>query len=446
MTKTEFPSDFVWGAATAAYQIEGAWDEDGKRESIWDRFSHTPGTIESGDTGDVAADHYHRWQADIGLMGEIGLQAYRFSISWPRIFPQGRGSVNQPGLDFYDRLVDGLLEAGIEPYPTLYHWDLPQALEDEGGWPVRATAEAFVEYADLMTQTLGDRVTHWMTLNEPHVSAVVGYLLGHHAPGRQDNEAALAASHHLLLAHGWAVPIIRQNVDQADVGIALNLFNFVPASPSYADRRAAWLADGMMNRWFLNPLVGREYPHDVLKAQGASMTVVEPGDMEAIAAPIDFMGVNYYTRGIVRSDEVPEEENAPRTVTPNEEETEMGWEVYPEGLYHILARLHFTYRFPAIYITENGAAFEDKVEPDGSVNDPQRISYLRRHFRQAARAIETGVPLKGYFVWSLMDNFEWAYGYSKRFGLIYVDYETQRRILKASARWYSQVIAANGLE
>ncbi len=445
-TITSFPSDFIWGAATASYQIEGAWDEDGKGESIWDRFSHTPGRVANGDTGDVAADHYHRWREDVALMQEIGLQAYRFSIAWPRLLPQGRGSINQAGLDFYDRLVDGLLEAGIEPFVTLYHWDLPQALQDEGGWPARSTAEAFVAYADLASRTLGDRVRYWMTLNEPSVSAIIGYLEGRHAPGHTDLDEALAAAHHLLLAHGWAVPVIRGNSPQAQVAIVLNLSPQTPASSSAADRAAAWQQDGVVNRWFLDPLSARGYPPDIVQHHGRPMDFVQDGDLEAIAAPLDFLGVNYYTRGIARSSAVPEAENAPQTAFPNPERTEMGWEVYPEGLYELLGRLHFDYRFPALYVTENGAAYPDQIGPDGRVDDAARVAYLEAHFIEAARAIAAGVPLRGYFVWSLMDNFEWAHGYSKRFGLVYVDYRTQRRILKTSAHWYRRVIAANGVE
>lgn len=443
--KIAFPERFIWGAATSAYQIEGAWDEDGKGESIWDRFSHTPGKIENGDTGDVACDHYHRWREDVALMKEIGLQAYRFSIAWPRLLPEGQGRVNPPGLDFYDRLVDALLEAGIEPFVTLYHWDLPQALQDQGGWLVRTTAEAFVEYADLASRILGDRVKRWITLNEPFVSAIVGYLEGRHAPGHSNLDEALVAAHHLLLGHGWAVSVIRRNSSGAQVGIALNLSGQTPASPSAVDRAAAWQRDGVVNRWFLDPLSARGYPADIVQYCGNPMDFVQAGDLEAIAVPLDFLGVNYYMRGVVRSDVVPEAENAPRTVFPNSKRTEMGWEVYPEGLYEILGRVHFDYRFPALYITENGAAYPDRIGPDGQVDDPLRVSFLKRHLAAAARVIATGVPLRGYFVWSLLDNFEWAHGYSKRFGLIYVDYQTQQRTLKTSAHWYRRVIAANAV-
>jgi len=440
-----FPSGFVWGAATASYQIEGAWDEDGKGQSIWDRFSHTPGRIANGDTGDVACDHYHRWKEDVGLMKELGLHAYRFSISWPRLLPEGRGRVNRGGVDFYSRLVDALLEAEITPYVTLYHWDLPQALQDQGGWPKRATAEAFVEYAEVVSHSLGDRVTYWITLNEPYVSASVGHLEGRHAPGHTDLDEALSAAHHLLLAHGWSVPVIRGNSNGAQVGITLNLSPHVPASPSVPDRAAAWQGDGILNRWFLDPISARGYPPDIIQHHGRPMDFVQAGDLEEIAVPLDFLGINYYFRTVVRSTLVPEAQNEPRMVFVNRNPTEMGWKLYPEGLYDLLGRLHFDYRFPALYITENGAAYPDEVGPDGHVDDPQRIAYLGEHLAAAARAIAAGVPLRGYFAWSLLDNFEWAHGYSKRFGLIYVDYPTQRRIPKASAHWYRRVIAANAV-
>ncbi|MEW5940792.1 MAG: GH1 family beta-glucosidase [Chloroflexota bacterium] len=434
----KFPSDFIWGAATASYQIEGAWNEDGKGESIWDRFSHTPGKIQDGDTGDVACDHYHRWESDLQLVKELGLGAYRFSIAWPRVLPNGRGRVSEVGLDFYNRIVDRLLEYNIEPYVTLYHWDLPQAIQDLDGWPARLSAEAFVEYADVVTRSLGDRVKNWVTLNEPWVSAFVGYREGRHAPGRTDVGEALAAAHYLLLAHGLAVPVIRRNSPRSNVGIVLNLTPQVPASPSAADRDAANWIDGYINRFFLDPLVGRGYPQDIVDGFGNEMAFIQPGDMQAIAIPIDFVGVNYYTRNIVRAHEVSEAENAPRTIFRGNEITEMDWEVYPEGLYKILGRLYFDYDFPAIYITENGAAFKDTVNADGEVDDPARLSCLRRHLEQVHRAIEAGIPVKGYFAWSLMDNFEWAFGYSKRFGLIHVDYETQKRTFKSSAKWYRE--------
>lgn len=444
--RSAFPQGFIWGAATAAYQIEGAWDEDAKGESIWDRFSHTPGNVDGGDTGDRACDHYHRWREDIAVMKAMGLDAYRFSVSWPRVFPDGRGEVNRAGLDFYNHLVDGLLEAGIEPYLTLYHWDLPQRLQDEGGWPARLSAEAFVEYADAVSRSLGDRVKRWITFNEPRVSAFTGYAEGIHAPGHTDLTEAIAASHHMLLSHGRVVPVIRANSPGSLVGITLDMQPNFPASPSLADRQAARFGDGRFNRWFLDPLAGRGYPQDVTQAYVTHMECVLPGDLEQIAAQIDFLGVNYYSRQIARSTSVPEEQNLPRAVIPSDERTEMGWEVYPEALYSILGRLHFDYGFPAIYITENGAAYADRVDGGGEVNDPARASYIKRHLEVILKAIRAGIPVHGYFAWSLLDNFEWSYGYSKRFGLVYVDFETQRRIPKASAKWYSRVVQINALE
>jgi beta-glucosidase len=444
--KLTFSKDFIWGAATASYQIEGGWDEDGKGESIWDRFSHTPGKVANGDTGDVACDHYHRWGDDVALMKDLGLKAYRFSISWPRILPEGRGKVNQAGLDFYSQLVDALLEADIEPWVTLYHWDLPQALQDEGGWPARMIIDAYVDYADVVSKALGDRVKNWITLNEPWVSAFVGYLEGRHAPGHTNLDEAVTASHQLLLSHGNAVPVIRANCPDANVGIVLNVSPQEPASPSIADRKAATWGDGHLNRWFFDALVGRGYPQDMVVAYGTDMGFVKAGDMDVIATPIDFLGINYYTRSIHRSKEVSEEEKEPRTLTRGDEITEMDWEVYPPGLYQILGRLHFDYAFPAIVITENGAAFKDEVSPDGQVHDPARLSYIKRHLEMVYKAIQIGAPVKGYFVWSLFDNFEWAYGYAKRFGIVYIDYLTQQRIPKSSANWYSKVINENSLD
>ncbi len=441
-----FPKDFVWGVATASYQIEGAWNEDGRGESIWDRFSHTPGKTLDGDTGDVACDHYHRWEDDLQMIKDLGLKAYRFSVAWPRVLPTGRGTVNQPGLDFYSNLVDGLLKLGIEPYVTLYHWDLPQELQDEGGWASRMVVDAFLEYTDIVTRALGDRVKNWITFNEPWVSAFVGYRDGRHAPGHTNLNEALAASHHLLLAHGLSVPLIRKNSPGCNVGITLNLTPQEPASVSVADRDAANWVDGYINRWFLDPLVGRGYPQDMLNSFGKVKEFVEEGDMEKIAVPVDFLGVNYYTRNISRSDKVSEAENSPRTVFRGSEITEMDWEVYPDGIYNMLGRLHFNYHFPAIFITENGAAFVDKVDENGEVHDPARLSYIRRHLQQVHRAIEIGVPMKGYFAWSLMDNFEWGFGYSKRFGIVYVDYATQKRTLKSSAKWYKGVVTENAVE
>lgn len=445
VTIKKFPSDFVWGAATASYQIEGAWNEDGKGESIWDRFSHTPGKVQGGDTGDVACDHYHRWESDLQLVKELGLNAYRFSIAWPRILPNGRGQINQAGLDFYKRILDRVLELHIEPFVTLYHWDLPQAIQDHGGWSARHNVEAFVEYADVVTRAFGDRVKNWTTFNEPWVIAFVGHLQGRHAPGHSDLHEALAVAHHILLAHGLAVPVIRRNSPGSHVGIVLNLTPKEPASPSFVDRVAATFDDGQNNRFFLDPLTGRGYPQDIVDRFGDTMSFVQPGDMDTIATPIDFVGVNYYTRNIVRSTKVSEAENAARTVFPVGMNTEMDWEVYPQGLYKILGRLYFDYDFPVIYVTENGAAYKDHVGTDGEVSDPSRVAYFQGHLEQVHRAIEAGIPVKGYFAWSLMDNFEWGFGYSKRFGIIHVDYKTQKRTLKSSAKWYRETVKRNAI-
>jgi beta-glucosidase len=439
-----FPSDFVWGAATAAYQIEGGWNEDGKGESIWDRFSHTPGKVAEGHTGDIACDHYHRWREDVSLMKDLGLKAYRFSISWARVLPDGRGRINQPGLDFYSRLVDELLRAGITPYATLYHWDLPQPLQDADGWPERDVIGAFCEYAEAVSRALGDRVRHWMTINEPHIISFLGYLDGVHAPGHTSQDEMLAAAHHVLLAHGMAVPIIRANSWDAQVGIAIDHYPQIPASESEADRSAALLQDGVLNRWFLDPLDGKGYPQDIVAHYHSNMEFVQAGDLQTMAAPIDFLGINYYFRYLVRSKEIPEAQNMPPTEFTTGEFTDMGWEVYPQGAYKLLKRLQADYHFPAFYFTENGAACPDQPDAAGKVDDPARVSFIQRHLEQMHQAILEGVPLRGYFVWSLLDNFEWAFGYTKRFGIVYVDYPSQKRIPKTSAKWYRQVIAEGG--
>jgi beta-glucosidase len=454
MTKLEFPPGFLWGTATASYQIEGAVHEDGRGESIWDRFSHTPGKIQDGSTGDVACDHYHRWREDIGLMKELGLQAYRFSIAWPRILPNGRGAINQAGLDFYSRLVDALLAAGITPFATLYHWDLPQTLQDAGGWPDRATAEAFVEYADVTSRALGDRVKHWITHNEPWCVSILSHQIGEHAPGWHDWPAALAAAHHVLLSHGWAVPVLRQNSPGAEVGITLNFTPATPASSSPEDVAATRWFDGFFNRWFADPLYRGAYPEDMVAAYTAEghlpsggPAFVHPGDLAAISAPIDFLGVNYYTRAVIGN---PGEAAAAPTPTQmeaaNAEHTEMGWEVYPAGLHDLLVRLQTDYRPGKLYVTENGASYSDGPGADGRVADERRRHYLRDHFAACKQAIDDGVHLAGFFVWSLMDNFEWAKGYTQRFGIVWVDYATQQRTPKDSALWYAQVIASNGLD
>lgn len=442
-----FPPDFVWGAATASYQIEGAVHEDGRGESIWDRFSHTPGKVVNGDTGDVADDHYHRWQEDIRLMQELGLQAYRFSIAWPRVIPDGGTHVNEAGLDFYDRLVDGLLAAGITPWATLYHWDLPQPLEDAGGWPNRATADAFLPYVEAVTRRLGDRVKHWITLNEPWCSAFLGYQIGVHAPGRTSFSDALAAAHTLLLAHGKAVPIIRRNSPDAQVGITLNLAQTYPATESEADQAAARRYDGYANRWFLDPLYGRGYPEDMLQLYGDMVPETEQQDFEIISPKTDFLGLNYYTPTIVRDGTDDPVLHVSHVRLQNVEFTAMDWAVVPQALRDQLVDIAQRYPTGPLYITENGAAYDDPppVDEDGErrVHDPQRVNYYALHLAACRQAIDDGAPLKGYFAWSLMDNFEWAFGYTKRFGIVYVDYATQQRTIKDSGRWYRDVIAAN---
>jgi beta-glucosidase len=426
--------------------------EDGRGESIWDRFSHTPGKIKDGSTGDIACDHYHRWREDVALMKELGLKAYRFSIAWPRILPQGRGQVNQAGLDFYSRVVDALLEAGITPFATLYHWDLPQTLQDAGGWPSRATAQAFVEYADVASRALGDRIKRWITHNEPWCASMLSYQIGEHAPGWQDWPAALAAAHHLLLSHGWAVPVLRQNSPDSEVGITLNFSPAYPATPSPEDLAAARHFDGYFNRWFADPLFRGTYPDDMVAAyidEGhlppGGPDYIHNRDMQAIATPVDFLGVNYYTRTVINSSNASVEADmqGAQPEEPGVEHTEMGWEVFPQGLYDLLVRLHTDYKPARIYITENGASYSDGPGSDGQVHDERRVSYLRDHFAAARRAIDAGVPLAGYFIWSLMDNFEWAKGYTQRFGIVWVDYPTQQRIPKDSALWYQQVMAEN---
>jgi len=435
----------VWGAATASYQIEGASQEAGKGESIWDRFCRVAGKISGGHTGDVSCDHYHRYQDDIQLMAQIGLKAYRFSVAWPRILPEGTGKVNQAGLDFYERLVDGILESGIEPYPTLYHWDLPQSLQDRGGWGNRDIVEWFGEYAAVVSNRLADRVKYWTTLNEPFGTAFAGHLLGDHAPGTKDSAVALKVSHHLLLSHGKAVQVIRQSVnDEAHLGIVLNLNPVHPASETDEDRAAARRFDGYLNRWFLEPLFRGSYPEDMLAWYGDSAPVIELDDLALISTKTDFLGVNYYSRRVVRAE--PDEAFLQcYEVHPEESEyTDSGREIYPKGIYEMLKHLHDEYGIPRLYVTENGAVFTDEVSQDGQVHDTKRIEYLHEHIVQVRKAIGDGVPVCGYFVWSLMDNFEWQFGYTYRFGLIYVDYTNRERIIKDSGYWYKRVIEEHG--
>lgn len=450
MSLAAFPPGFLWGVATSALQIEGGVREGGRGESIWDRFAAEPGRIADGSRPDVACDHYHRWWEDVELMRELGLGAYRFSIAWPRVVPAGRGAVNRAGLDFYDALVDGLLAAGIEPFPTLYHWDLPQALQERGGWGARDTAAAFVDYAAAVAHRLGDRVRRWTTHNEPWCAATLGHEEGHHAPGHRDPAEALRAGHHLLLSHGWAVDALRREAPGAEVGIVLIHSPAHPASGSEADRDAARWFDGFFNRWYLDPVFRGAYPADAVADRvaaghlpGPELPFVRDGDLAAVARPLDFLGLNYYSRVVLRAG--PDGRREAVQPAAREDRTEMGWECYPAGLRESLLRVHRDYAPRTIFITENGAAYADAADPQGRIVDTRRIAYLRGHLRAAHEAIAQGAPLAGYFLWSLLDNFEWAHGYAKRFGLFAVEPATRRRLPKASASWYHGVVAANAV-
>ncbi|HVA37864.1 MAG TPA: GH1 family beta-glucosidase [Candidatus Dormibacteraeota bacterium] len=435
---------FVWGAATSAYQIEGAVRADGRGPSIWDRFCATPGNIANGDAGDVACDHYRRFDEDVGLMAQLGLDAYRFSVSWPRVIPDGVGRVNQRGLDFYRRLVDRLVTVGIRPYVTLYHWDLPDVLQDRwGGWIGRDTADAFVEYADVVSHALGDGVEAWITLNEPWVSSWLSYGWGSHAPGYRDLQLGMQAAHHLLLAHGLAVPVIRRNTPRAEVGITLNFSAIDSASDDPLDVQAARAADVNVNLWFLDPIFHGTYHEHSLVPESHAALRIRDGDMAIIKAPIDFLGVNYYTRFTIRFNLSGATPFGDYVEVPHAKRTTMGWEIHPDGLYDTLARVQERCAPAKIYVTENGAAFPDTVSENGEIRDPERIAYLQSHLDQVRRAIDAGIPVAGYFAWSLLDNFEWTEGYRQRFGLVYVDYATQRRIVKESGRWYARMIAAS---
>ena len=442
-----FPDAFVWGAATAAYQVEGAVDVDGRGPSIWDTFTKLPGAIAGGDTGDVACDHYHRFPEDIALLSGTGLAAYRFSVAWPRVQPDGAGAANQKGLDHYRRVVDELLARGVVPYVTLYHWDLPQALQDRGGWPHRDTAHRFADYAAVVHDALGDLVKHWITLNEPKVSSHAGYGSGVHAPGISDLDQRNRAAHHLLLAHGLGLQALRDGRHAAgqQVGITLDVSPVVPAGDPAEDRAAARRVDGDSHRLFLDPVLRGELPADVVEQLGGEPAFghVLDGDLEVIAGPADFLGINYYRRmhvmasptGHLRA-EVVLPEGVP--VTSN------GWPVQPDGLRVVLVELKDAYPgLPPVFVTENGAAYDDDVEPDGTVHDPLRVDYLHRHLLALHEAIAAGVDVRGYFVWTLLDNFEWAEGYARRFGIVHVDHTTQRRVAKSSAAWLEEVARSN---
>ncbi|MDC2957815.1 GH1 family beta-glucosidase [Streptomyces gilvifuscus] len=437
-----FPHDFLWGTATAAYQIEGAVAEDGRAPSIWDTYSHTPGKVAGNDNGDVACDHYHRWREDIGLMRRLGTNAYRLSVAWPRVMPGGDGPVNPKGLAFYDELIDALLEADITPSVTLYHWDLPQALQDRGGWPERETALAFAEYSSVVAERLGDRVTQWATLNEPLCSAWIGHLEGRMAPGLTDLTAAVRASYHLLLGHGLAVDAIRAAAPSAQVGIVTNLSTVHAATDREEDVAAARRQDGHINRWWLDPVYGRGFPADMREVYGVELPERE-GDLAKIAAPLDWHGLNYYMPSTVADDPsapAPHVRSVRRLGVPR---TGMDWEIDANGIEALLLRLTDEYPIRRLYVTENGSAYPDVVRPDGTVDDPERQDYLERHLAACASAVRKGAPLVGYFAWSLLDNFEWAYGYDKRFGLVHVDYETQKRTIKGTGHRYADIIRAH---
>jgi beta-glucosidase len=453
-----FPKDFVWGCASSSYQVEGAWNEDGKGPSIWDTFVHTPDHVVNGETGDEAVDHYHRYKEDVALMKELGLDAYRFSVAWTRVLPAGTGAINQAGLDFYDRLVDELLKHKIEPYLCLFHYDLPQALQDKGGWPNRDTAYAFAEYARVVTERLSDRVKVWMTHNEPWVAAMAGYFAGVHAPGIKEVPAAFKALHHLMLSHGLAAEAIRSSAKQpVKVGITLNLNPIHPASRSKKDRDAASRMDAVLNRATLDPLLKGSTPiQESAVGKMLSGSLIKPGDLEKIRT-LDLLGVNYYTRTVVKYDpKFPVV--AAAQIHPEGKEYSGMWEIYPEGLYELLRRIWKDYlapipagdesavRAPEIMVTENGIPVPDGLDFDGRVRDERRIRYLRNHIAQVHRAMDEGVPVKGYFHWSLMDNFEWSLGYGQRFGLVYVDFRTQKRTVKDSGRWFADLIHEKGFD
>lgn len=434
-----FPRDFRWGAATAAYQIEGAWNLDGKGESIWDRFSHTAGKVAGGDTGDIACDHYNRYAEDVALMRDLGIRNYRFSISWPRVMPTGKNSTNSKGVDFYDRLIDELLESSIEPFVTLYHWDLPQKLEETGGWLNRDTGCYFADYSAAMVKRFGDRVKFWTTINEPWVVAHLGYRTGEMAPGFTDERACFQVLHNLLVAHGRSVIAIRAADSSAKCGIVNILFPEAPATDSVEDKYAAEFAWQKDCAWIMDPLLKATYP-DVRDQLGSRAPIVEPGDLSLISQQLDYLGVNYYFRCVMSA------RNGRVLSIPGAAYTDMGWEIHPAGIRQLLTRLHSDYKLPPVFITENGAAFKDEISADGRVHDTQRIRYISDHLLEVRAAIAAGVNVQGYFCWSFMDNFEWAFGFQKRFGLVHVDYKTLARKPKDSAHWYSRVIRRNGLD
>lgn len=447
MTKISFPQDFIWGSATSSYQIEGATQEDGRGESIWDVFSRTPGKVFNGDTGEGACDSYHRYQEDVALLKQLGAKAYRFSVAWPRIFPQGDGEVNQAGLDYYHRLVDELLANGIEPMCTLYHWDLPQALQERGGWDSRDTIDAFVRYAETMFKSFDGKINKWITFNEPWCVSFLSNELGDHAPGNKDFQLALNVAHHILVAHGKTVKSFRSLGIQGEIGFAPNTEWFEPFSQQEQDVEAAQRRLEYFNNWFFDPVFKGIYPERVLnwyKSKGFEPPI-QQGDMDTIHQPIDFLGINYYTGGVGRNN--PDAgilEFEP--VAGGFDTTDFDWNIYPQGFLSVLEWVNREYGSIPIYITENGAYYESEASEDGKHHDPKRIAYLQKHLFQLSRAIESGINVKGYMLWSLMDNFEWAFGYSKPFGIVHVDFATYTRTPKDSYYWYQQMIASHGFE
>lgn len=440
-----FPKDFIFGVATASYQIEGAAFEDGRIPSHWDTYSHTPGKTYRGDTGDVACDHYHRYPEDVALIAGLGVSSYRFSFAWPRILTEDR-RVNTKGLDFYHRLLDELEKQGITPAATIYHWDLPQWLADRGGWANRDSVGYYADFAEVLFRNYGDRIKTWITHNEPWCASFLSYGLGEHAPGHRDWREAVLASHHILLSHGEAVKGYRGMGLKGQIGITLNLNVVDPKTESEADQQAAFRGDGFQNRWFLDPLFKAQYPADMMdifRPYVQDYQFMRPGDVETIAQPIDFLGVNYYSRSVVFDDPTGGFLRTGHVPVPLERMTDMGWEVHPNSLYRLMMRLNREYTKLPIYITENGAAYPDQVSEDGRVHDPDRVKFVEAHLQAALQSIQEGSTLKGYYLWSLMDNFEWAYGYAKRFGIIYVDYETQERIMKDSAYWYRDLVRSH---
>jgi beta-glucosidase len=435
MSRLHFPAGFHWGASTASYQIEGAWQEDGKGESIWDRFAHTPGGVKNGDTGDRACDSYHRFAEDVAILEELGLTSYRFSIAWPRIQPSGRGAANAKGLDYYGRLVDSLLEAGIRPFPTLYHWDLPQALEDAGGWPHRDTAGRFADYAEIVTRSLGDRVSDWMILNEPNIFTALGYLMGIHAPGRRSLSDFMQAIHVVNLAHGQAFRAMKAVRGDLRIGTAFNFTDCQPAKDTEADAGAAQRWSAFVNEAFLSPSLRGEYPA-FFRNGGAPLDDlgVRDGDLETMRAPLDFVGVNLYTRTLVEDG----------FGGPDGPQTDFGWEVWPDALYNVLVWLARDYDNPVLEVTENGCSYADAPGADGRVRDHRRRAFYEGYIAAVHQAIQDGADVRGYHAWSLLDNFEWGEGYEQRFGLVWVDFETGDRTIKESARWYAEVAAENG--